>query len=128
MKKEANQRGKGSTCAELHSASPLSDISSDRAAQRTRLLKPHKTNQLKGASRRRALTGTNDFTVSVNSAEDTFDLQAVIAPATGFPYSLRDVEEGGSPQAAAAKKSRKLAGIMHQQHHALWRDNWLRKV
>lgn len=36
--------------------------------------------------------GTNDFSLSGNSAEDTFDLEFVIAFATGIPYSLRDVK------------------------------------
>lgn len=54
MKKDANRRRKGSMSAErqllLQLACVYSNIGSDRAAQRTRLLKPHKTNQLRGAS------------------------------------------------------------------------------
>jgi len=87
MKKDANRRGKGETFA----ARVFSNISSDRAAQRTQLLKPHKTNQLRG-SWDAALRGTNDFSLSGNSAEDTFDLRGVIASATRIPYSLRDVK------------------------------------
>lgn len=53
MKKDANRRGKGETRAERlllqQLACVFSNISCDRAAQRTPLPKPHKTKQPRGS-------------------------------------------------------------------------------
>lgn len=71
------------------------------------LLRPHKTTvfQRRGAWRDAPLRGTNDFSLSGNSAEDVFDLQGVIASATGIPYSLRDKkQEGKQPRAAESRQ------------------------
>lgn len=74
------------------------NISSDKATQRRPLLKPHKTKRLRGAGgsggEQRSAGGTNDFSLSGNSAEDTFDMRFVIAFATGILYCLGDVKWG----------------------------------
>lgn len=106
MKNDANRRGKGSSCTQPYCWPILALTERPRG--------PACWNHIKQTSwEERALTGTNDFTVSGNSAEDTFDLQGVIAPATGFPYSLRDVEWGGgnSLRLQNSGKKRKLQGL-----------------
>lgn len=102
MKRDANRKGKGRTRAErlllLRLACVYFNISSDRATQRTPLPKNHikqrRRREREVSGTRRSERGTNDFSLSGNSAEDTFDLRFVIAFATGIPYSLRDEKWG----------------------------------